>query len=177
MCLSLLLIISPCLSFSLDSFPPSCTFVCYAILPYATRSHHLSVCLSVYMLLSDWRRFVTAKISNWAYFYNTWLDAAPAKDVIILFFDDLVTDLSQTLVNLAYFLGYDGISREVLQCARRNAEGHFHRERLRPKVDPFKEITMNMSRVLKYEEGFKSKVRRCLSQHTCVTAGCDTIPL
>lgn len=84
---------------------------------------------------SDWRQFVINKIYLWEQTNLSWAKDFPGR-LKIVFYDDLLSNLEETLRDILQFIGHP-IDESLFQCAISRKEGIYRRRRRVNKFDPF----------------------------------------
>ena len=78
-----------------------------------------------------WNKFVDVKLKFWRYFYKMWVEDRPKKDLKIVFYEDLKTNLSRIAKDINSFIGLP-FNPERLDCVMRVKNKLFKRQVLNP---------------------------------------------
>lgn len=101
-----------------------------------------------------WNSFVRRNSEGWYNFHIDWLKFH--KDMLIIFYSDLKTNLSEQVQRLANFLNVT-MSPQILACSLKNSRGLFKRESY---VLPFEPYTEEMTYAInRYKEPIMQKLR------------------
>ena len=78
-----------------------------------------------------WNKFVDVKLKFWRYFYKMWVEDRKKKDIKIVFYEDLKTNLSRIAKDINSFIGLP-FNSERLDCVMRIKNKLFKRQVLNP---------------------------------------------
>ena len=76
---------------------------------------------------SLWIEKVEQNLQKYWNFHKYWITKKKIRKLVV-FYQDLVQNVTKQLKRMITFLGFNA-SSEVLQCVRKNSEGHFHRKK------------------------------------------------
>ncbi|RXG60632.1 WSC domain-containing protein 1 [Armadillidium vulgare] len=84
-----------------------------------------------------WRSFVLLKIKLWKEFYMDWINNSKRGDLCVIFYEDLTSDVLNTLKKVLNFLSLP-VDNRRLQCIAKYPRADLKRKKVKiPKSDPF----------------------------------------
>ena len=92
---------------------------------------------------------------DWIHFHDYWIYSEKTTHLerCFIFYEDLINNLTGELVRMSHFLGFE-VTKDVLECIRKNSEGKFHRQRTK-EIEQFFEKVVRGDLNQKMEEAYQ----------------------
>ena len=92
-----------------------------------------------------WNQRVSKDIKRYLEFHEHWLRKGSQIKILVVFYEDLKSDLGNQLRRMAKFLNIK-VTDEIISCVLQNSEGKYHRKNTESKSDPYYEALNNDTR-------------------------------
>ena len=87
------------------------------------------------MFVTDWMKFVTAKLHTWEQTNLSW-GRNFSRPVLIIYYEDLVDDVEKTIRDILKFIDFP-IDEDLMRCAIMRKEGIYRRKKRLLTFDPY----------------------------------------
>ena len=78
-------------------------------------------------MFAGWKEFVKLKMNLWKEFYTDWLESSRTADILVVFYEDLLTDSIEVVRKIMKFLSLP-IDENRLDCLAEFPDGGFKRK-------------------------------------------------